>query len=148
MLRGTCLLLAALCGACSTSASTSGTPDGGCPATEPALATGQSTVSCSPEGLSCSYGCEGCTCLQGHWYCSAPGCSGFRPCPVTPPAEGSSCAVNGGCCGGTQESPCSYPSDAGGGPLTAVCNGSIWHLQASVADGGDGGDAGDGGVVD
>jgi hypothetical protein len=146
------VLLALVCGACGQSGSTEGSPDGasGCPASEPSPATGVSTVSCFPEGKSCSYGCDGCTCLQGHWYCTAPGCSGYQPCPQAPPLEGSSCAVNGGCCGGGQQSPCFYGSDAGG-PLTAACNGTIWQVQVLAeagVDGGDGGDAsesGDGG---
>jgi hypothetical protein len=163
MLRKTLLLLwVAWCGGCGTSTSSSGAPDGGgsdakgvdgatdakvdgatdatgvdgpggCPVTEPAAATGVSTVPCTEQGLSCPYGCTGCVCNQGYWSCSSPGCVGPAPCPDTAPAEGSACSPNGGCCGG-QQTPCTYTPDAGS--VTATCTGSVWQVTASAADSG------------
>jgi hypothetical protein len=110
-----------------------------CPATEP-----ESSVSCTQQGLHCNYSlCTTCSCNQGTWYCAAPGCSGETACPATLPVEGSSCgAAMDACCGGVQETPCTYPSDAGDPEVVATCDpvGQVWQLSATADAGGEGGD--------
>ncbi|HEY8073168.1 MAG TPA: hypothetical protein VIF62_03645 [Labilithrix sp.] len=133
-------LVAAVWIGCGSSSSTSGpgvdggSTDGplgsdanpaGCPATQPATG-----ASCgAPSSTSCSYGCSSCRCGTEGWECEAPGCSGLTPCPIAAPTEGASCATGGGCCGGTQESPCMYPEDAS--TTTATCTSSVWHVMTS-----------------
>jgi hypothetical protein len=103
-----------------------------CPASE-------STGPCPVEGQQCSYGCTGCTCQSGFWYCTAPGCAGGCGGGVgPPPSEGEAC---GGCCGPSYGETCTFAcvgDDAG--TVSATCESSGWHVSspcgASSADGG------------
>jgi FlaG/FlaF family flagellin (archaellin) len=98
-----------------------------------------STSPCPVEGQRCSYGCTGCTCQSGFWYCSAPGCAGGCGGHVgPPPVEGEAC---GGCCGPTYGETCTFAcvgDDAG--TVSEICESSGWHVSSPCpALGADGG---------
>jgi hypothetical protein len=107
-------------------------PAAACPATA-------SSDSCPVEGQTCQYGCTGCLCESGFWYCSAPGCAGGCQGDVgSPPAEGEAC---GGCCGPSVGDTCTFScvgEDAG--KATETCESSGWHVtvpcRGAAADGG------------
>ncbi len=99
----------------------------GCPATQP-------SGKCNGEKLACTYGCSFCSCSQGQWLCSSPGC--FGGCSPTPPAAGSAC---GGCCGPSVGMTCDYacPSDAGTFRATCVGTGGAgaWKVDSCTSGG-------------
>jgi hypothetical protein len=94
---------------------------------------------CPVEGQQCSYGCTGCTCQSGFWYCSAPGCVGGCGGHVgAPPLEGEPC---GGCCGPNYGETCTFEcvgDDAG--TVSETCESTGWRVSspcgAARADGG------------
>jgi hypothetical protein len=84
---------------------------------------------CPIEGQQCSYGCTGCACQNGFWYCSAPGCAGGCGGRVgPPPAEGEAC---GGCCGPTYGETCTFACEGDdAGTVSEVCESTGWHVSS------------------
>ena len=131
------LSVAAALGAAIACSSGSGSGSSACPSSPPSVGT-----SCLlSNGTQCSYAtpaggyCGGgggtvIICQNGTWtYGPQPGAGGaggYVACPVTAPAQGSSCTPS--TCGGGQQT-CTYDcAHCGGYNCTATCNGSTWNV--------------------
>jgi hypothetical protein len=104
----------------------------GCPPTTPAI--GAPCV----DGTVCSYSNGPCCpptetrCVERKWQVLVSTCNPPppRPCPDTPPLEGSSCGPVSDCSSSFQF--CSWDTCGDGAPdVTATCSDAVWHVQAN-----------------
>lgn len=110
-------------------ASGAGGATGACPATFPS-----NGEPCAPDGLHCPGGaCCGpsANCVNGTWQIVISTCPLPKPCPASPPADGSSC------CGGFPAS-CAWDECATIGSVAATCSFSTgtWTVTTEPCDGG------------